>query len=195
MFCSISLQATTTKISSYMICQSYWKMYHWQSEHECGTWPMVLQHFSCAVQHVPNNTYYDWWIGIGGPTAWPSRLPDLNPRNLYLWEHLNTLVYAAQMERHFTIALWMPVRPSASTPVSLNGCGSPCWDVSRPTLNLMEDILSTFYKCTLSAMIHKLNVSRQVLVWIFFLVLLCWTHAQSCLHLSVTSCIRGLLNK
>jgi hypothetical protein len=35
--------------------------------------------------------------------------PDLNPRDFYLWEHLKTLVYAAQMERHFTIALWMPV--------------------------------------------------------------------------------------
>jgi hypothetical protein len=31
MFCLIDLQATTTEISSYMICQSYWKMYRWQS--------------------------------------------------------------------------------------------------------------------------------------------------------------------
>jgi hypothetical protein len=29
---NVSLQATTTNISSYMICQSYWKMYHWLSE-------------------------------------------------------------------------------------------------------------------------------------------------------------------
>jgi hypothetical protein len=43
-FRHIGLQATTAKISSYMVCYSYWKMYHWQSEHECGTCMMVLQH-------------------------------------------------------------------------------------------------------------------------------------------------------
>jgi hypothetical protein len=42
-----------------MICQSYWKMYHWQSEHKCGTWMMVLQQFSRAVRDVLNNTYHD----------------------------------------------------------------------------------------------------------------------------------------
>jgi hypothetical protein len=36
MFCHIGLQATTAEISSYMIHRSYWKMYHWQSERECG---------------------------------------------------------------------------------------------------------------------------------------------------------------
>jgi hypothetical protein len=41
MFCHIGLQATTAEISSHMICQSYWKMYHWQSEPECGTCMMV----------------------------------------------------------------------------------------------------------------------------------------------------------
>jgi hypothetical protein len=37
MFRHISLQAPATEISSYKICQSYWEMYQWQSEHECGT--------------------------------------------------------------------------------------------------------------------------------------------------------------
>jgi hypothetical protein len=31
MYCHIDLQATTTEIRSYIICQSYWKMYHSQS--------------------------------------------------------------------------------------------------------------------------------------------------------------------
>jgi hypothetical protein len=44
MFCHVSLQATTTEISSYMIYQSYWKMCHWQSEHKYGTCMMVLWH-------------------------------------------------------------------------------------------------------------------------------------------------------
>jgi hypothetical protein len=49
MFCHIGLQATTTEISSYMICQSYQKMYHWQSEHECGTCMMVLWHILAVL--------------------------------------------------------------------------------------------------------------------------------------------------
>jgi hypothetical protein len=36
-------------------------------------------HFSRAVRDVLNNTYHDRWIGRGGTTAWPPRLPNLNP--------------------------------------------------------------------------------------------------------------------
>jgi hypothetical protein len=32
-------------------------------------------------------------------------------------------------KKHFTIALWMPVRLSATAPASLHGCGGPWWDV------------------------------------------------------------------
>jgi hypothetical protein len=49
MFCHIGLQATTNEISSYMICQRYWQMYHWQSEHECGTCMMVLRHILAVL--------------------------------------------------------------------------------------------------------------------------------------------------
>jgi hypothetical protein len=44
-------------------------------------------------------------------------------------------------------------------PASLNGCDDPWWDVSRRALNLLEDILSNYYKCTTSAVTHKLNIS------------------------------------
>jgi hypothetical protein len=37
----------------------------------------------------------------------------------------------------------------------------------------------TYYKCTLSAVTHKLNVSGYILVWKFFLILVCETRAQS----------------
>jgi hypothetical protein len=74
MSCHIGSHATTTAISSYMIYQSYWKMHHWQSEHECGTYMMVLR----AVRDVLSNTYHDGWIGRGGPTAWPPRSPDFS---------------------------------------------------------------------------------------------------------------------
>jgi hypothetical protein len=43
----------------------------------------------------------------------------------------------------------------------------------------MEDILSTYHKCTLSAIIRKLNVSRHILIQTFFLVLICGIRVQS----------------
>jgi hypothetical protein len=80
-----------------------------------------------APAHFLSNTYHDRWTGRGGPTAWPPRSPDLNPLDLYLWGHVKTFMYAAPVdnEEDFTNALWMPVRVSASTPASLNGCGGP----------------------------------------------------------------------
>jgi hypothetical protein len=58
MFCHISLQATTTEISSSMICQSYWKTLAVKAQ----MWYMhdgALAHFSHAVQAVLSNTYHD----------------------------------------------------------------------------------------------------------------------------------------
>jgi hypothetical protein len=42
----------------------------------------------------------------------------------------------------------------------------------------MEDILSTYCEYILSAITHKLNVSRHMLIWSFFPVLVRGTHAQ-----------------
>jgi hypothetical protein len=36
-------------------------------------------HFSRAVRDVLSNKCHDRWIGRGGPPAWPSLSPDLNP--------------------------------------------------------------------------------------------------------------------
>jgi hypothetical protein len=53
-------------------------------------------YFSRAVRDFLSNTYLDRWIGRGGPTAGPPRPPDLTPPlDVYLWEHLKSLVYAA----------------------------------------------------------------------------------------------------
>jgi hypothetical protein len=50
----------------------------------------------------------------------------LNPLDFYLWKHLKALMYAALVDNEdFTTALWMPVRISATTAASLNGCGGP----------------------------------------------------------------------
>jgi hypothetical protein len=37
MFCQLGLQATSTQFSSYTSFHSYWKMYHWRSQHEFST--------------------------------------------------------------------------------------------------------------------------------------------------------------
>jgi hypothetical protein len=64
MFYHIGIQATTTEISSYMICQSYWKMYHWQSEHECGTRVMVLRYILAVLREMFSVTPVmpDGWV-------------------------------------------------------------------------------------------------------------------------------------
>jgi hypothetical protein len=50
--------------------------------------------------------------------------------------------------------------------------------------------LSTYYKCTLSAITHKLNVSGHILIWTFFVVLVCELVPKNFPHLSVPSCIQ-----
>jgi hypothetical protein len=122
-------------------------------------------HFSLAVWDVLNNICHDRWMGRGGTMAWPPRAPHLNPLNFYLRRHQNILVNAAPVdnEEAFHFELWISIRLSAITLASLKGCCGPWWDVSRRVLNLMEDILSTYYKCSLSAITHKLNVSGHML--------------------------------
>jgi hypothetical protein len=34
------------------------------------------------------------WIRQSGPTAWPARVPNLNPLYFYLWGHMKSTVYA-----------------------------------------------------------------------------------------------------
>jgi hypothetical protein len=82
-------------------------------------------------------------------------------------------------KRHFTNAIWTPVRLSSTTPAALNGCDGPWWDVSRLAVNLMEDILGSYYNCTLSAITHKLNVSWHGDDMDIFSCFGMWTRAHS----------------
>lgn len=54
----------------------------------------VPARFGRSLWDVLNNTYHPAWIGAGGLTAWPPSSPHFNPLNIYLWEHLESLVYA-----------------------------------------------------------------------------------------------------
>jgi hypothetical protein len=108
--------------------------------------------FSLAVRDVLNDTYRDRCIGGGGTPAWPACSPDFNPLDFYICGDTKKplcVQLLLTIKRDFAIALWMPVI-SATTPATSNGCGGP-WDMSRSALNLVENILSPYYKCTLSA--------------------------------------------
>jgi hypothetical protein len=158
MLCHIGLQAITTEISSYTICQSYWKMYHSQSGHECGTCMMVLR----AVRDVLSNTYHNRCIGRGGPTAWPPRSPDLNPPV----GTPESLMYAAPVDNGGALH-----HRAVDASQSIRNCPSIFVRMRRSMMRRVEACiksheynLSTYYKYTPSAVTHKLNVSGHV--WI-----------------------------
>jgi hypothetical protein len=56
MCCQIGSQTNTTDVASYVILQSYWNMYHWQSEHKCGTCMMVLWHILAVLCEMFSTT-------------------------------------------------------------------------------------------------------------------------------------------
>jgi hypothetical protein len=124
----------------------------------------ALAHFSLAVRYVLNNTYHDWWIDRGGPTACPSHSPDVNALDFYLWGHLKPLVYATSIdnEEAFHDRIVVACQTIHNYPCIIEWMWRSWWDLSKRALSLLEDILSTYYKCTLSAITHKLNVSWRI---------------------------------
>jgi hypothetical protein len=145
-------------------------------------------HFSRSMRGVLSNTYHDRWIGSGGPTAWPPRSADLNPLDFYLWRHLKSFVYAAPVEneeasQHCTVDAYQTIR---CYPGIFERMRRPWWDVSKHSLNLVEDFISTYCKCTLSVVTHKVNVSRRMLIWICFFFWYVELVLRICQHLSVT---------
>jgi hypothetical protein len=126
------------------------------------------------------NAVHAWWCCTWCPTCrrahWmASTLTWLESSGFLPVGTPKSLLYATPVDNEETFHH----RTVDACEESLYGCGGPWWDVSRRALNLTEDILSTYYKCTLSALIHKLNVSRHILIWTFFLVFLCGIRAQN----------------
>jgi hypothetical protein len=140
----------------------------------------AAEHLSRAVRDVLNNTHYDRRTSRTDPLHRPSL------RQIWiLWictrgDTSEPLIMQLLLtrKRHFTVGSFTSVRLSATAPASLNGCCGPWWDASRRVLNLMEDILSTYYNRTLSAIAHKLNASGHMLIWTHFPVLVSGTRAQ-----------------
>lgn len=50
-------------------------------------------HRARDVKQYLDNTYGERWIGINGPTHWPSKSPDLTPLDFFLWGTLKNIVY------------------------------------------------------------------------------------------------------
>jgi hypothetical protein len=71
-----------------------------------------------------------------------------------------------QRKRHITIALWMSLRLSATILDVI--FEQILRSMTRVRWNLLEDILSTCYKHTNSAITKKLNVTGHMLIWTFF---------------------------
>jgi hypothetical protein len=68
-------------------------------------------------------------------------------------------------KRHFTVALWTPFKTIRNFPGIFERMRRA---MLRRALNLMEDILSSYYKCGLSAVAKKVNVSGHMLIRILF---------------------------
>jgi hypothetical protein len=104
------------------------------------------------------------------------------PRYLVLYIiciHTEKMPLLLTTKRHFTVALWMPVKTIRIYPDIMERIR---WSMVRCVEAYIESHgghLSTYYKCTLSAITHELNVSRYMLIWTLFLVLLCETCTQS----------------
>jgi hypothetical protein len=149
----------------------------------------ALAHFGHAAPDVLNNTYHDREIGRERPTAWSPCMPDMNPMGFYLCTYLKTLVYAAPIDNEE--ALHHCIEDTCQTIrnyPSILCKDAVVHDVSSCALNLMEDILNTYYKCTLSAITHKLNAPRHMLICTFWYV---EPMFKVCPNLSVTSCINN----
>ncbi|KAJ8961499.1 hypothetical protein NQ318_014748 [Aromia moschata] len=59
----------------------------------------ALAHFSHQLRRHLNRVFRGRWIGRGNdaPINWPSRSPDLNAADFYLWGHTKSLVYSSSV--------------------------------------------------------------------------------------------------
>jgi hypothetical protein len=110
--------------------------------------------------------------------TWPPRAPDLIPLDFYLLRRLKPLAYSA------------PVTTEEAHHLRMDACQTICsypgiFERMRQSvirhveaaLNIMEEILSTYYKCTHSDITHKLNVAGHMLIRTFFS---CFCMRNSC---------------
>jgi hypothetical protein len=122
-------------------------------------------HFSRAVRYVLNNTHHDRWIGRGGSTAWPPRSADLNPLDFWVWGHLKPpcIHLLLAMMRYFALALWMPAKTIRNYPGIFKQMQQSMMRRIEACIEFHGRHFEHLYKCNLSVICHKLNVSRHML--------------------------------
>jgi hypothetical protein len=126
----------------------------------------------CLVPYIRTHTkhayeIYAWNLQY---SARSPRSPDLNPLHFYLWGHLRSLLYAAAVDNEE--ALHRRTVDACQTIHNYPGISQRMRRSMRRVEACIEsrgDILSTYYKCTLSFRNNKLNVSGHMLI-LFFLV-------------------------
>jgi hypothetical protein len=110
-----------------------------------------------------------------------ARSPDLNPLDFYLWEHLKTHLYAAPVGNEE--ALYHHIVDAGRTVRNYAGISER---MRRSMMKRVEACTESHgghfehqFRCTLSAVTHKLNVSGYVFIWPFILVLICENRARN----------------
>jgi hypothetical protein len=108
-----------------------------------------------------NSTHNDRWICRGGPTAWRPLSPGLNPPDFYMLGHHKTRVYPATTNNKNTLHLHIVdvSQTIRNYPGIFEWIRLFMMGLAERSLNLV-DILSTHYKCTLSAVNSQINFFR-----------------------------------
>jgi hypothetical protein len=113
-------------------------------------WEILLNHISSVMKHLAHSPY-------------------LAPTDYYLFPNPKKLLLGRKCSstEETTLAVH-----ACQTAHNYSGISEWTWwstmDVSRYALNHIEDILKTYYKCTLSSITHKLNISGHILILTIF---------------------------
>jgi hypothetical protein len=98
------------------------------AEHECGTCMIVLRHILAVLREM-------FWITSIVTDGQVEEVPLHGLFSIFtcgdIW---NPVCMQLLLTTQTVIALWMPVRLSATALASSYGCGGPWWDVSRRAL-------------------------------------------------------------
>jgi hypothetical protein len=129
-------------------------------------------HCSLRDRQFLTESYPQWRIGRGGPVAWPSRSPDLNPLDLFLWEYLKCLVY--ETEVHSIHELLQLVYDACHTVRTQQGIFERVCHLSgdeqKHVCRWLEITLNTYCKCLGT---NKWLVTLLLLYFIFTLFWYC----------------------
>ena len=100
--------------------------------------------FLPAVREFLNSVFPALCVGRGGPTAWPARSSDLNPLDFYLWAHLKSTFWAAEVgdSQDWQQRIQNGFEMIRKTSGTLERDAQSLSDVQRPALKLRLNALN-----------------------------------------------------